>query len=273
MNNWNLSVPKICHFYWGGANLVYLRYLTVKTFIKFNPDWDVVLWYPVKPYMGKSWGGTGHDLINSDLCKDYLPDLMDLEITKIPVDFEKMNFPGNTAEIHKADYMRIELLKQHGGVWSDLDIIYFKPLTDLKANTSENKDKEVYVCTGDYGHSTGFNMARPDSQFFNHLSDRLSAEYNPDNYQCWGPDLFNKYYKKVELIPGAVNLSMDVVYAHNCHNVNELLNGAAPRFNDESIGCHWYAGNQLWGKFLNETGGGVKNLQNNLISKIIRESE
>jgi hypothetical protein len=43
---WELSVPKMAHFYWGGGKLLYMRFLSIKSFMKYNPDWVVVFHYP-----------------------------------------------------------------------------------------------------------------------------------------------------------------------------------------------------------------------------------
>jgi len=271
MDSWRLLVPKILHIYWGGGKLIYLRYLTVKSFVKHNPDWQIIFWYPKEPFKGRSWGiGQNYQYLNEDVCKDYLPDLLKLPITKMSVDFASLGFRNNMAEIHKNDYIRISALNLYGGVWSDMDIIYFKPLIELKVNKEENRDKETYVCISDYGHSTGFNMAISGSQFFAALSDLVSKEYRSNVYQCWGPDIFNKYYKTFEQIPNAVNFDMDVVYAHCCTQVWELLKPSTPRFTEGSIGCHWYAGNEVWGGFLTKTKGGEVKLPDCLISDLIR---
>jgi hypothetical protein len=153
-----------------------------------------------------------------------------------------------------------------------MDILYFNPIEKIKANIPENKNKEVFVCISpEYGHSTGFNMASKESQFFNILSDKIRFEYKPNNYQCWGPDIFNKYFKRIESIPLGVNLPMEVVYAHDCYHVAELINCNKSRFTDDSIGCHWYGGNSMWGKFINETHGGEYNLPDNIIGNLIKK--
>ncbi len=270
---WHLNVPKILHIYWGGGQLIYLRYLTVTTFMKLNPDWRVVLWMPVNSFTGKSWGIEHNYLpLNPKLCKDYLPELMNLPIEKMPIDFKDLGFKDNTPEVHKADYTRINVLSLYGGVWTDLDILYFKPITSLKVNIPENKDKKTFVCISpSYGHSTGFNMAKEGSKFFGVLKNKLNKEYNPVGYQCWGPDIFNKYFKALDSILGGVNIAMDAVYAHDCYTVKELIETNKPRFTDGSIGCHWYAGHSMWGKFFNETRGGETNLPNNIIGNLIRQ--
>lgn len=272
---WHLNVPKILHIYWGGAKLVYMRYLTIKTFLDLNPGWDVIYWQPKTPFTGKSWDiEPGYEQWNQNICKNYLPELMKLPIHKQVVDFSSLGFRDNVAEVHKNDYIRISALHLYGGVWSDMDIIYFKPLTSLKVNIPSNKDKEVYVCISpQYGHSTGFNMAMKGSRFFGQMTNLMTKMYHPKEYQCWGPDIFNRYFKTIDRIPGGVNLSMDVVYAHNAYNVTDLLKNMKPNFNDESIGCHWYGGHSIWGAFWNQTGGGVRNLPDNIIGNLIKNAK
>jgi len=273
-NSWRLSVPMTLHLYWGGGKLIYLRYLTIKSFMKLNPEWTIIFWYPKESFKGRSWGiDTNFQYLNEKLCKDYLPDLLKLPIKKVAVDFAGLGFRKGMAEVHKNDYIRVSVMNLYGGVWSDMDIIYFKPITQLRVNNLGNKGIETYVCIGPYGHSTGFNMATKSSRFFEFFTNILNKEYHPRYYQCWGPDMMNKYYKSINRIPNAVNLSMDVVYAHNAHNVRELFNGAKPRFNEESIGCHWYGGNEIWGNFLNRTAGGEKRLPDCIITDLIRNAE
>lgn len=274
MKKWLLNIPKILNTYWGGGHLTYIRFLTIKTFMKLNPDWEIRLYYPKKPFIGDpSWNFTlGMPKVNEHILKNYLPDLMSLPIIKKEMDFESLGFAPGIPEVHKADFMRINSMYQVGGVWTDMDILYFKPITELKVNISENKDKEIFVCIADYGHSTGFNMAKPNNLFFETLMGTFNEEYDRIKYQCWGPDLYNKYFKKIESIPNSINLDMDVVYAYDCFHVAELMNKKPQRFTDGSIGCHWYGGNPLWVKFLNDTLGGISNIPDSIIGRLLKNA-
>ncbi len=272
---WYLNkIPKICHIYWGGGPMVYMRYLGIKTFIKHNPDWDIIFWYPKVPFKGKSWGiETGHCQFNPELVKDYFPEVFKLPIRKEEVDFGALKFGFDIAEVHKNDYIRINSLFLYGGAWIDTDIIFFKPIEELKINIPENKDIETVVCIGPYGHSTGINMACEDNKMFGVFLSMLTAEYRKRKYQCWGPDMFNKYFKtigQINRITKAINLDMDVIYAHDIHDVNDLLDDIKPRFTDGSIGCHWYGGHSQWGDFMNKTKGGIVNIPDNLIGRLIK---
>jgi len=264
-------IPKVCHFYYGGDKMFFIRYLSIKTFIKYNPDWQVVFWHPRHPFKGRSWG-TEFNPKSVNNYKDYLPEVYKLPIINSEVDFSELGFNNDMPEVHKNDYIRIHSLYLYGGVWSDTDIIYFHSIDDLEVNSEKNKDKHVFVCISDYGHSTGFNMASEGNEFFGSLKSRINREYKRNGYQCLGPDLFNKYYKTIDLIPDGVNMDMESVYAHDCYNVKELLTNYPPRFNGHSIGCHWYGGNTMWTKFMNDTRGGEVNLPDTIIGNLIKDA-
>ena len=146
MGDWHLSVPKIAHFYWGGGKLLYMRYLSIKTFIKYNPDWQVIFWYPKEPFTGRSWYTDMYPAkIREEICKDYLPEVMKIT-SPMAVDFKSLGARKNLAEVHKNDFIRVNAMYLYGGLWSDMDIIYFKSVNELEVNKPENKDKQVFVC-------------------------------------------------------------------------------------------------------------------------------
>lgn len=271
MKSWHLEVPKIAHFYWGGGKLLYMRYLSIKTFVKHNPDWQVIFWYPKEPFKGRSWYTDMYPAkINEELCRDYTTEVMKIT-TPMVVDFKSLGARKNLAEVHKNDFIRVNAMYLYGGLWSDMDIIYFKSVNELEVNKPENKDKKVFVCIAAYGHSTGFNMATPESEFFRELRDNLNRCYQSTNYQCWGPDMWNRYFKTLDHIKEGAEIGMDAVYAHDCHHVSELLVKSKPRFTEHSIGCHWYGGNAIWPDYFNRTHGGERNLPNCLISELIEQ--
>ena len=59
---WQLQkIPKLAHFYWGNDTLSFLRYLSIYTFSKFNPDWRIQFYYPAQKYHGaRTWGTPEH---------------------------------------------------------------------------------------------------------------------------------------------------------------------------------------------------------------------
>lgn len=240
----------------------------------FNPDWKVMYWYPKFPVKETSWNS--RENAYTVKCTDYLFDLTDLPITQTAVDFVDYGFSNSMSEVHKSDFLRSHLLATYGGLWSDMDIIYFKSMNNLEVNNPAYKNIETFVSLCRYGHSIGFMMATPDSKFFKKITDRSRAEYDPGLYQTIGSELYNKYGKTIEAIntfSPAVNIKMDAVYAHDASMIAELWDGSVPRFTEFSIGVHWYAGYILWNDFITKTDGGRINLPNAIIGNILHDAQ
>ena len=55
---WHLTnIPKIVHFYWGNEKLSYLRYMSVYSFRKLNPDWKIKIHVPgALSMIAPTWG-------------------------------------------------------------------------------------------------------------------------------------------------------------------------------------------------------------------------
>jgi len=268
---WNLSIPKILHIYWGGGPMYYLRFMTIKTFMKYNPDWKIMLWYPKYPNTNFTWN-TGEQ--NSDLyCKDFFDEAMALPIQKSSVDFKDYGFSNNMSEVHKSDFIRLVKLSTIGGVWSDMDIIYFKPMTDLYFNIPENNQIETVYCNRVYGHSVGFLMGCENNVIFHKLMLNTKENFNPQHYQIMGSLTYNYVFpteESIYQISPAINMSMDVVYSHNAGDIPNIINGTKAKFTNESIGLHWYAGSPLWKDFINKTNGGLDNLPDTIIGNLLK---
>lgn len=267
---WKIEgVPKICHIYWGGKTLPYMRLLTFKSFLKYNPDWEIWLWTSTNTADKVTWASLENDY--PLICNNFLPVLDSLPIKKNVIDFDKLGFAPDMAEVHKADYTRIFVLNEYGGAWVDTDIIFFRPMSHLSINNDYNTRKEVFVSICKYGHSVGFLLAKPKSIFYQKLMSVMLKEFNPTHYQCIGSCMLNKYYPPLMPIPDGAYIHDDAVYRYNANYVHELLNNKEPLFNSESIGCHWYGGNTIWTDFMRKTNGGFMNVPDSVIGKVIKD--
>lgn len=269
---WHLNIPKILHVYWGGEKLNYIRFLTIKTFIKHNPDWKVIFLYPKQYTKTTSW----FTYENKDTLSEYT-DLMP-ELKKLPVEFQEVDMnmyhiSNNISEVHKSDFIRLIQLSQIGGLWSDMDIIYIKPMNEFYLNLPENKDVETFICNNEYGHSIGFMMSSKENKFFEFLSNMALGEYEPHFYQTLGARLYNKYFSTMEAIyrlSSAINISMDVVYPSRAGDEADLLKAGSIRVTNKTLGIHWFAGHPQWNEFLHATDGGLNAIPNSIIGNLIR---
>ncbi len=271
---WHLNIPKIAHFYWGENRLSYMRYATLTSFIKYNPDWKVVLWKTkFYPASDEPFFTIGHDYIVD--CTDYTPMLRMLPLEIREVNVEQWGIPKSASETHKSNLVIYHALSTEGGIWADMDILFFKPLTALKVNKEENKGVETFVCMSFYGHSCGFYMACASNKYFRKLLELAPSEYKPGVYQCVGPNLCNKYYRTLESIQPltpVADIGMDAFYAHDAYHIDYLMKDNVPMFTENSVGLHWYGGHKPWKTFIKDTDGGLRNVPKSIIGDILKIS-
>lgn len=260
-DKWLLEkIPKRLFVYWGGEKLPWLRYMTIESFIKFNPDWEIIFIIPKTLSNILTWDGKQPE--RNSLCyKDYMPKIYELEKeNKVKVeifDFETIGLDNNYNEVHKSDFLRYYLLYSRGGVWSDMDILYYDSINYISVNNSEYKDKEIFVKykelnskeIGIEGHAIGFFMGSPNNLFFKEIFNLAKEKYNPNGYQIIGPDLLNEYYPVNNELKNNYNLECITkadIYSLD-HNTPSLFENFEDNpfdnyYTENSVGIHWYGG-------------------------------
>jgi hypothetical protein len=244
--------------------------MTVKSFIDYNPDWQVIFWYPKFPYAVITWPSS--ELNYQSNWQDYLPELLKLPIIKKEVDFKDFGLSNEISEVHKSDFLRYYFLSVYGGVYSDMDILYFRPITNLDVNKRVNRNKETFVCFSHYGHSNGFFMSAIGSRFFKAML-ALTDKCDFRKYQGMGPDLCNDYFPTLESIADISpvrNIGMEAVYYYDGQHVHSIYTDKNLNFPSSTIGLHWYAGSYLSGLFLRNTNGGLNNLPDNILGNLCK---
>lgn len=257
-NTWYLTkIEKILHIYWGEKTLPFLRYLTVESFIRYNPDWKIRVYIPKIRSEQKTW--TSSEQKYDFAGKDYMPRLLLLKIKLIEVDFDMFGIKNTTSEVHKSDFLRWHILSNSGGLWSDMDIIYFKSINNLPFNKPLLSNIDTVVCINkEYGHSIGFMMSSKNNKFFDYIYKKAKPEFDHKNYHSVGSILFNEEFPTVDSIKkkfprlNIFNLPMDVVYAYNSQDIEKIHKSIdMSKFTDNTIGLHWYAGHPMVAFHLN----------------------
>jgi len=275
---WELKrIPKIAHFYWGEEKLPFLRYLTIASFIKYNPDWEVRLYYPKYRQSKKEWA-TKENCYKVKIKKDYYDKLKNLPVTFVEVDFTTLDLSNDLPEIHKSDYLRWFLLANIGGMWSDMDIIYIDSMYNLSLNTPKNKKLDTLICYHKpWKHSIGFLLSSENNQYYKYLwKSALKRKYNPQQYQTVGSLVMNsndmtpdKMHSEFPLIKIG-NITMDTVYPYTCasSSLKKLHSDNLDCISQQTIGLHWYAGATEAQEFVNNiTEKNYKEI-NNVVAKV-----
>lgn len=116
-----MRIPKKIHFIFGmrkdmgGRPFSYFHYLNILSARKVNKDYEINFFYQYEP---KS---------------SYFDKLKEEDINFIKLDKvqEEVNGVKFANYAHKSDFLRLQILKEHGGIYLDSDVICLKPFTPL----------------------------------------------------------------------------------------------------------------------------------------------
>lgn len=123
--NFAVGIPKIAHFIWNEETpLSYLRFMTIETFKKHNPDWEVMFWLVSGCKLTKTWEGSEKlEFFDKKQQKNYLNELKTDEIYTKKVE--------NIAPNYASDLIRWQVLYDFGGFYFDLDQIILNSFDEL----------------------------------------------------------------------------------------------------------------------------------------------
>lgn len=208
------SIPKIFHAYWDGSPMSHINYLTVKTFHYYNPEYEIIVWTPTVRFNKITWSECFHKAPYTGT--DYWPILQAEPYVQIKqLDMAAIGFRNDVSEVFKSDFARMYLLTEYGGLWSDLDIFYVKPLSEMiKARGTDFDTLFVYGVLYFDGQNNNikhpqshdgpmsefwyfpvaFFMATKGNKFFADIYNKSKDFFDPKAYQCLGIPMFQKKY-------------------------------------------------------------------------------
>ena len=278
-NNFSLSrkIPKRIFFYWGGSDLSWMRYMTLYSFRKMNPDWEIVLYVSNNTIIDKEWESYELQDFFNYRGKNYFNKLNDLNIK-----IEKAEFPleirsklKNLSPIHEGDLYRYYQLYIGGGFYCDMDVLFFKPMDDYYNKIVNGQyDTIIHEYLTKYGWALtiGFLGASVNNEFYKNLFEYGINDYitttnkRNDNYQSFGNQLIYRMFDykpfmeimwdKFSLSYGDLkfhNLLTPLIYNFDFTQINYCFNNSLGinNFSPESIGYHWYGGSPTSQKYNN----------------------
>lgn len=278
-------IPKTMYFYWGNDRLSWLRYMSIYSFRKLNPDWKVYLYYS-RPFYKKekTWNSiVEQDFFNYTNKKNYLNEVNKLNVRVVQWDLQNPEKPADLnwnyiGPSHKSNFFKWQTLSVKGGFYSDLDILYIKPMDDLYEKI---KDFNTGICYTTI-FSIGFLASSSANQIYYTLFKEAFKRYTQDRYQCVGVEtLYNllmgndmweedgsinwNYIHKVPLLkllhekfPSSkiYNFPMDLVYPFKYNEPWMMFQRppeeSLPRIKDDTIGIHWFAGDPVSQEYNNK---------------------
>lgn len=260
------KIKKKMSFFWAGDRMSWMRYMTLKSFRHFHPDWEMLLY--TTNVLNNAAGWSTHDMQDCSEYKgeNYMKRLGDLDVKIVDWSPPVVKFP-KLVPAQASDICEWEILADGDGFFSDMDILYVAPIP------YETLKKADVVCCLTLGYMTiGFFGAAAGTKFFEDILIESHTGYSPGRYQsagaeaiyrlgdlggCWsetvnpGDVAMRKLRKKYPHLD-IVELKSEQIYPWSFREVQMIFerNRQVP---EDCIGIHWFGASphaQKWNNTL-----------------------
>jgi hypothetical protein len=278
----NQLIPKRIFFYWQNDSLSWMRYMTLYSFRKLNPDWQIDLFYFDDAIVHeKQWKTLENQDYFTYIGKDYFDKIHELNIN-----IKKWEIPEweliNLNPVANSDVFRWYELCENGGIYSDMDILFIKPIDGL-FNTLISGKFDTMLCLTEY-LSIGFLASTQHNSLYKDVYNNcLKIVENDIGYQSFGVcsfyDLFCTDMAKTNVLSkkypelNIYNLPFKTVYPFDSFQIEDCFTGKCniSQIPEETIGYHWYAGHPLAQKYNSILTEKNYNSFNNLFCELVKK--
>lgn len=259
-------IPKELHLYWDGSNMSQLQTFTVTTFHRLNPDWNITIYIPKTIYNGFM----RFNFIPDYTGPDYFHTLIQLDYVNITtIDLDDYGIDSNLPDILRSDILRYNVLYKVGGVWSDFDIIWLKPMEhfhniEYYGDVSiDDVSAVVSFIYGTYGgHSIGVLIHCKHDKYALSMIEATKRVKQPYSHEVFGASMLNVNYPTLESLQRFENIigaRFETYYPYNIHppkpTIQKLYNGNDLSCINNNVMCvHWYNGHVLSKQYVNKDG-------------------
>lgn len=259
---------KIISFFWEGKKLSWLRYLTIYSFRKYNPDWIINIYTSSGAESFKLWKSPEKQDFFCYTGKDYSHLLEKMNINIIEYNYtEKYKITPS----QKSNFFKWNLLANNKSFYSDFDILYVRNIDDL-FNISLNYSAGL---TYYYNYfSIGFMFSNGNSALFKDIYKNCTKLFSCINYQGAGVEILKKmninWDSLIQKYKDVYNIPFNLLYKYHSNIVKKIYEkNSSYLFDSDAIGLHWYAGHPISQEFNNYVNETNYNKINSLISRTI----
>ncbi len=265
-NKYKLSkIPKKLHLYWDRTSkMSQLQTFTIDSFHRLNPDWPIYVYRPIQDYVGSD---------------RYIPDFAGSDCFAMVENMEYVNIVnvdirdyGISLDLHnilRSDILRYHLLYNYGGVWSDFDVIWLKPMdyfNNIEYIGSATPDEIGSVVsmrhTTSHEHNISIMMSSIKNEFIKSLIDRTNELQNSAKartHQVFGTEMLDGMYPKLSDVtmkfPDVAGLKYETFFPYSIINMPALYEKNDLHYINNNVMClHWFNGHILSKKYVNEDG-------------------
>lgn len=246
-------IPKVMNFYWAGSRMSWLRYMTLYSFRRLNPTWEINLY--TDEFRNKSNRPWQESFLEQDFFtytgEDYgTPEALDrLEANRLLwTPKETFGLDMNTvSQSQRSNFFKWDILT-NGCYYGDMDILFIKPMDEIYEQT---KDHDAGISWHDY-FSIGFLFGREGNRTYDTIYENACRTFFPFSYQGAGVETLYKKWRNLEdlmaSLPGEsiFNCPKWWFYFFDHLHLPQIFHedhyGELPQ---DCYGLHWYAGSPI----------------------------
>ena len=263
------NIPKILHLYWDRSPMSRLQVFTIETFRNLNPDWKINVYIPKQKYIGDQEyvpEYTGIDCFNL---------VTDMYLVNI-IEFDLIDY-GIREDLHnilRSDIFRYHILYNQGGVWSDFDVIWLKPISYI-----DNIGTMVVFSEDTKGwHNISVMYSSPKHPFYENLINETIRLQNLQlevyDHQAFGTEMLNVLYPDLESITNnfldVVGLKYSTFYPYGIFELDKLYDQVdlTPLYSNNVMCIHWFNGHQLSKDYVNQNKFGDESSMTKILQQL-----
>ena len=254
------NIPKELHLYWNRAKMSRLQTFTVETFHKLNPDWAINVYMPKQKYTGDA------KYIPDYTGKDCFYLIREMEYVNIKVvDLDDYGIRHDLHDILRSDILRYHILYNVGGVWSDFDVIWLKPMAHINninyvGSTPMEDVNSIVSFRNDINgyHSIGIMVHCKHNDYILSLIKQTQLINSSYGHQLFGSVMINTMYptfKSLDEFKNIIGAKYETYYPYPIENLNPLYEENDLNYLNNNVMCvHWYNGHKLSKQYVNSDG-------------------
>jgi len=263
-------MQKVMSFFWANSQISWMRYMTLFSFRKLNPDWEMVLYLcPPNGVKTKTWTDIPIQDFHNFEGRDYFREVRQLDITILK--WELANHPlidvNKIGPSYKSNFFKWQKLAMDSGFYCDLDVLFVRPIDDLY---EQCRDSDVLIAHHNHW-SIGLLGSSGNNQFYRDIYNNAFQSYTPKQYQSTGVTNIDSWCKKLKEFseshtnfitiknhyPDIQFFNLDMIYVYpwryNRSQIEHVFlskrrHSSLPK---KCIGIHWYAGTTTAQKYNN----------------------
>lgn len=240
-----MTIPHRMAFFWDGP-MSWLRWLTLHSFRRLNPDWEMRL-YSCGTSRRRTWGSGERMDCEWPGGVDYRGRVAELGVQQHTVELPL----ADLSPAHASDLFSYRYLGTDGGWYADLDILWVQPMESMRGAV---QDANAVLARVMDIPAVGFLGGTPDCAFWQHAYRTALTSHDPSNYQSCGAEVL--YHTAHANVPGSRVVEVPSVTVYPFW---PTARGMAQLWREvvclppECIGIHWFGGHpdsQAWNRRL-----------------------